>query len=88
MLIILVYFLSGGRVDDVVKNQTNHKFTSVIREQSMKSARVCWTIGRTVFNVYLYLNRNGDMNASNLKSVMKIQDMKGCFFLNLDNFYI
>ena len=75
MLIILVYFLSGGCVDDVVKNQTNHKFTSV-----MKSARVCWTIGRTVFNVYVYLNRNGDMNASNLKGVMKIQDMKGCFF--------
>ena len=80
MLIILVYFLSGGRVDDVVKNQTNHKFTSVIREQSMKSARVCWTIGRTVFNVYVCFNHNGDVNASNLKGVMKIQDIKGCFF--------
>ena len=24
---ILVYFLSGGCVDDVVNNQTNHQFT-------------------------------------------------------------
>ena len=27
---ILVYFPSGGCVDDVANNQTNHKFTSVI----------------------------------------------------------
>ena len=27
---VLVYFPSGGCLDDVVNNQTNHQFTSVI----------------------------------------------------------
>ena len=49
---MLVYFLSGGCVDDIVNNQTNHQFTSVILEHFMNSARVCWITKRTVFNVY------------------------------------
>ena len=41
MLMILVYFPSGGCVDDVVNNQTNRQFTSFILEHFMNSARVC-----------------------------------------------
>ena len=48
---ILVYFPSGGCVDDVVNNQTNHQFTSIIVVYFMNSARVCWIIRRTVFNM-------------------------------------
>ena len=37
---ILVYFPSGGCVDDVVNNQTNHQFTSMIVVHCMNSTRV------------------------------------------------
>ena len=50
---ILVYFPLGGCVNDV-NNQTNHQFTSVIVLHF--SARVCWIIRKTVFNVYVCLN--------------------------------
>ena len=55
MLMILVYFPSGGCVDDVVNNQTNNQFTPVRLEHFMNSARVCWIIIRIVFNVYFCL---------------------------------
>ena len=45
---ILVYFPLDGCVDDVVNNQTNHWFTSIIVEHFMNNARVCWNIRRTV----------------------------------------
>ena len=38
---ILVYYPSGGCVDDVVNNQTNNQFTSIIVLHFMNSARVC-----------------------------------------------
>ena len=53
---ILVYFSSGGCVNDVVKNRRNHQFTSVTVVNF--SARVCWIIRRTVFNVYVCLNHS------------------------------
>ena len=37
---ILVYFPSGGCVDDIVNDQTNNQFTSIIVIHSMNSARV------------------------------------------------
>ena len=46
---ILVSFPSGGCVDDVVNNQTNHQFISVIVEHFMNSTRVCSIIRRTAF---------------------------------------
>ena len=46
---ILVYFPSGGCVDEVVNNRTNHQLTSVI---------VVHFTARTVFNVYLCLNHS------------------------------
>ena len=49
----LVYFPLGGCVNDV-NNRTNHQFTSVIVLHF--SARVCWIIRKTVFNVYVCLN--------------------------------
>ena len=52
---ILVYFHSSGCVDDVVNNRTNHQITSVIFLHFMNSARVCWIIRRTVFNVCICL---------------------------------
>ena len=58
MPMILVYYPSGGCVDDVVNNQTNHQFTSIILQHFMNSARVCWIIRRTVFNMYVCLNHS------------------------------
>ena len=43
---ILVYFPSGGCVDDVVNNETNYQFTSIIQEHFMNSVRMCWIIRR------------------------------------------
>ena len=51
---ILVYFPSSG----CVNNRTNHQFTSVIAVHFMNSARACWIIRKTVFNVYVRLNHN------------------------------
>ena len=48
---IPVYLASGGCVDDVVINQTNHQFNSAIVVNFMNSARVCCIIKRTVCNV-------------------------------------
>ena len=53
---ILAYFLSDGYVDDVVNIRTNHQFASVIVVHF--SARVCWIIKRTVFNVHVCLNHS------------------------------
>ena len=38
---ILVYFPSGGCVDDVVNNRANPQFTSVIVVHFINSRRVC-----------------------------------------------
>ena len=40
-MLMILFFFSGGCVDDVVNNQTNHQFTSIIVEHFMNSARVC-----------------------------------------------
>ena len=77
---ILVYFSSGGCVNDVVNNRKKRQFTSVIVVHFMNSARVCWIIRRTVFNVYICLNHNWRYNATNLKGVIKNQDITGSFF--------
>ena len=58
MQMVLVYFTSGGCVDDVVNNRANHQFTSVIVVHFMNSARVCWIIRRAVFNVRVCLNHS------------------------------
>ena len=55
---ILVYFVSDGCVDDVVNNRTDHQFTSAIVVHFMNSARMCWIINRTVFNVNVCLNHS------------------------------
>ena len=39
---------SGEYTDDVINNQTNHQFTSVILEDFMNSARVCSIMRKTV----------------------------------------
>ena len=58
MQMVLVYFTSGGCVDDVVNNRANHQFTSVIVVHFVNSARVCWIIRRAVFNVRVCLNHS------------------------------
>ena len=55
---ILIYFPSGGCVNDVVNNQTNYHFTSVIVVHFMNSAKVFWIIRRTVFNMCVCLNHS------------------------------
>ena len=54
----MVYFPSGGCVDDVVNNRTNYRFTSVIVIHFMNGAGVFWIIRRTVFDVYICLNHS------------------------------
>ena len=51
---ILVYFPSGG----CVNNQTNHQFAPVIVVHFLNSARVCWIIRRSVFDMYVCLNHS------------------------------
>ena len=87
---ILVYFPSGGCVDDVVNNRTNHQFYSVIPVHVLNSARVCWIIRRTVFNMddclnnsWRYKQKNNQFERRNEKPRHQRQ-----FFQNLDNFYI
>ena len=53
ILIILVYYPSGGCVDDVVNNQANYQFASVIVIHFMNGAGACGIIRRTDFNVYV-----------------------------------
>ena len=53
---ILVYFPSGGCVDDVVNNQKKYPFTSVIVIRFINGTVVCWINRRTSFNVYICLN--------------------------------
>ena len=48
MLITQVSFPSGGCVDNVANNQTNHQFTSIVVVHFMNSARVCWIIRTSV----------------------------------------
>ena len=85
---ILVYFPSGGCVD-VTNNQTNHhQFTSIMVVHFMNSARVCWIITRTVFNMYVRLN----LSRGNERKQFEKRDKKPKhlrqFFQNLGNFYI
>ena len=54
---MLVSYPSGGCVDDVVNNQTNYQFTSVILIHFMYGAGMCWSI-IVVFNVYTCLNHS------------------------------
>ena len=54
---IYICFASGGCVN-VVNNQTNYQFTSAIVVYFMNSARVCYIIKRTLFNVYVCLNQS------------------------------
>ena len=80
---ILVYFPSGGCVNDVVNN---HQFNSVIVVHF--SARVCWIIKRTVFNVYVCLKHIWRYEHNQFeKNDVKPRDQKQ-FFQNVDNFYI
>ena len=55
---ILVYFPSGGCVDDVVNNRANYQLTSVIVIHVMNSAGVCWIIRRTFLNAYICLKHS------------------------------
>ena len=55
---ILVYFPSGGCVDDVVNNRANYQFTSETVIHFMNSAGVCWIIRRTFLNAYICLKHS------------------------------
>ena len=55
---ILVYFASGGCIDDAVNNLTNHQFILAIVVYFINSARVGWIIKRIVFTVYVCLNHS------------------------------
>ena len=87
MLIILVHFPSGGCVDNVVNIQTNHYFTSVTVLHFMNSAKVCWIIGRTVFNVYVCLNHNWRCKHNQFGRRDEKPRYQRQFSSNLDNSY-
>ena len=82
---ILVYFPLGGCVNDV-NNQTNLQFTSVIVLHF--SARVCWIIRKTVFNVYVCLNHSWRYEHNQFERRDEKPRHQRQFFQNLDNFYI
>ena len=84
----LVYFSSGGCVDDVVNNRTNHQFTSIIAAHFMNSPRVCWIIRRTVFNVYVSLNQRWRYEHNQFERRDETPRHQRQLFQNLDNFYI
>ena len=88
MLMILVYFPLSGSVDDVVNNRTNHHFTSAIVVHFMNSARVCWIIKKTVFNVYVCLNHSWRYKHNQFERWDEKPSHQRHFFQNLDNFYI
>ena len=75
---ILVYFPSGGCVDNV-NNQTNHQFTSIILEHFMNSARVCQIIRRTIFNVCVCLNYSWRYERKESERRDENQDIKDSF---------
>ena len=83
---ILVYFPSGGCVDEVVNNRTNYQFTSVIVVHF--TARVCWIIRRTVFNVYVCLNLTWRYEHNQFGRSDEKPRYQRQFFQNLDNFCI
>ena len=85
---ILVYFPSGGCVDDVVNNRTNHQFTSAKVLHFMNSGRVCWIIRRTVFNVYICLKQSWRYKHNQFERCDEKPRHQRHFFQNLDNFYI
>ena len=84
----LVYFPSGGCVDDVVNNEINHQHISIIVERFINSARVCWIIRRTVFNVYVCLNHNWRYEHNQFERRDEKPRHQRQFFQNLDKFYI
>ena len=85
---ILVYFPSGGCGDDVVNNQTNDNLTSIIVVHFMNSARVCWIIRRTVFNMYVRLNHSSRYEHNQFERRDKKPRHQRQLFQNLDRFYI
>ena len=84
---ILVYFPSGGYVDDFVNNQTNRQFTSIIIVHFMNSATVCCIIRRTVFNMYVCLNHSWRYEHNQFERRDENPKHQRQLFQNLDNFY-
>ena len=85
---ILVYFALGGCVDAVVSNQTNRQFTSAMVVHFMNSARVCWIIKRTAFNVHVCLNHSWRNKHNQFERRDEKSRHQRQFFQNLDNFYV
>ena len=85
----LVYFPASGCVDDVVDNQRNLQFTSIIVEHFVNSARGCWIIRWNVFNVYVCLNHICRYEYNQFeRRYKKPSYQRQFFFQNLDNFCI
>ena len=54
---ILVYFRSGGCVDDVFNDQTNHQFTYVVVMHFMNGTGLCWIIRTAaIMKINFYLS--------------------------------
>ena len=78
---IPVYFPSGGCVDNVVNN-------SIIVVHFMNSARVCWIIRRTVFNMNVCLNHSWRYEHNQFERRDEKPRHQRQLFQNLDSFYI
>ena len=85
---ILIYFASGGCVNDIANNRINRQFTSAIVVNFMNSTRVCWIIKRIVFNVYFCLNHSGRYEHNQFGRHDEKPRHQRKFFQNLNNFYI
>ena len=63
-----------------INNETNHQFTTIIEENFINNARVCWIIRITVSNVYVCLKHNWRNESNQFERRDEKPRQKGSFF--------
>ena len=63
-----------------INNETNHQFTTIIEENFINNARVCWIIRITVSNVYVCLKHNWRNESNQFERRDKKPSQKSSFF--------
>ena len=76
---IVIYFASGGSIDDVDNNRTNHQFTSAIAVHFI-IVQECVGLSKELFLMCTSIETTDEnMNTTSLKGVMNNQDIKRIF---------
>ena len=63
-----------------INNETNHQFTTIIEENFINNARVCWIIRITVSNVYVCLKHSWRNESNQFERRDEKPRQKGSFF--------